>query len=178
MPLPDPYDASDVDPFAGGVKIPSLSWRALPIGSVFTLRVTECAKLLHGKNFKTNLPDYWDEAKTEKKMSAVINVEVLAGPHSVGELRSVWAQKPSDLFVAIAAAQAIAGAKIAPGGTLHLKFVGETPHADPKNNPIKNYAAKYVPPVVADAFATPPAGQTEARRISPTPDPGVRPLAW
>jgi hypothetical protein len=147
-------DASD--PFAGGKKSPSLSWKSLPVGSTFTLRVLEPAKLLQSNDFTTQKPKFWEDDPTRPVMSAVINVEVLAGPHSVGEERSIWAQRPSDLFAAIAQAQQEAQARITTGGTLHLKFVGETKHPDPRMNPIKNYAAKYEAPA-ADVFTATPA---------------------
>lgn len=148
------YTPPSLDPFAGGEKSPSLSWRGLPIGSAFTLRVLEPAKLLQSRDFTTQELAFWDEAKTQPKMAAVVNVEVLRGPHSVGEKRSVWAQRPSAIFTAIADAQSESRAKIDAGGILHLRFVGETKHQDPRMNPIKNYQAKYEPPVV-DAFTSP-----------------------
>jgi hypothetical protein len=166
-----PYAAND--PFSGGVRIPSLSWKALPIGSTFTLQVLEGAKLLQSRNFETNEPAYWDDEKQNPVMSAVVNVRVLTGPHSVGEDRSIWAQKPSDLFAAIAAAQQAAGTQIAPGGTLHLRFIGETPHKDKRYSPIKNYAAKYDPPTASDAFTETPVAQPQyaqpARTAQPLP---------
>lgn len=160
------------DPFAGGERTPSLSFKGLPIGSTFTLRVTEAAKAIQNRDFETNEPAFWDAACTQPKMSAVVKVEVISGPHSVGEARSVWAQKPSDLFSAIARAQQEAKAKIAPGGTLLLKFAGETPHTNARYSPIKNYAAKYTPPQGVDAFAeapnTAPAGWGQRGPASPT----------
>ena len=149
--IPDPHD-----PFSRSERMPSLSWKNLPVGSTFELLVTEPAKLLQGRDFETNLPSFWDAPQnTQPKMSAVINVVVVHGPHSVGELRSIWAQKPSNLFVALANAQKAADAPFAPDGTLHLRFIGEKPHVNPRNNPIKQYEAKYVPPRV-DVFAESP----------------------
>lgn len=163
-----PYDSTD--PFAN-TKTPSLSWKGLPIGSVFTLQVLEPAKLLHSRDFETNEPAYWDGNPPQPKMSAVINVRVLAGPHSVGEERSVWAQKPSNMFAAIASAQKAAGAQIAPGGTLSLRFAGETPHENKRYNPIKSYDAKYEPPTASDAFTdAPPQYAQPARTAQPVPN--------
>ena len=69
-------------------------------------------------------------------------------------MRSIWAQIPSDLFIALKDAQKTAGAALLPGGTLHLRLKGETPHKDAKKHPIKNYEAKYVPAAPgADVFA-------------------------
>lgn len=158
------------DPFAPQRKTPSLSWKNLPPGSVFTLRVLEPAKLLQGTDYKTQQPLFWDEAKTQPKMNAVLNVEVLAGPHSVGEERSVWAKKPGDLFTAIANAQIEAGAQITTGGILYIRLKGETPHKDPKNNPIKNYEAVYEPPA-PDVFTQP---SPPAQPAPATPQPGMQ----
>lgn len=168
------YQSSNDDPFSGGSKTPSLSWKGVPVGSVFTLKVLEPAKLLQSRNFDTNQPDYWDPEKTQPKMSAVVNVHVVAGPHSVGEDRSIWAQKPSSLFVAIADAQRAAGAMIAAGGTLHLKFDSETPHTNTRYNAIKNYLAKYEPPAGQDAFAPVAPVRVESR---PQPHP-AGPMGW
>jgi hypothetical protein len=55
---------------------------------------------------------------------------------------------------------------------LHLRLISETPHAKPRNNPIKNYAAKYEPPV-ANAFTETPVAQPQyaqpARTAQPLP---------
>ena len=88
-----PYTPQSDDPFSGGTKVQSLSWRGLPVGSEFTLTVLEPAKLLHSRDFETNLPAYWNNDPTQPKMSAVLNVRVVEGPHSVGEERSIWALK-------------------------------------------------------------------------------------
>lgn len=165
------------DPFAGGKKTPSLSWRSLPIGSTFTLRVLAPAKLLQSTDYTTQKPKFWEDDPTRPVMSAVINVTVLAGPHSVGEDRSVWAQRPSDLFAAIAQAQTDAQARITTGGTLHLNFMGETKHQDPRMNPIKNFRAQYEPPA-PDAFEqaapswTRPGPQPSPQ--APAPQPGMQ----
>lgn len=185
MPTPYASAQSSTDPFAGGQKTPALSWKGLPIGTVFVCRVLEPAKLLHSRDFETNEPAYWDLEKTQPKMSAVINVTILDGPHSVGEDRSIWAQKPSQLFQAIAQAQKEAGAQIGEGGVLRLKFAGETPHENKRYSPIKNYLAKYEPPAARDAFETPtpaPVGQQPqyARPATTTtaPAPQAPPAGW
>ena len=163
-----PRQQTNEDPFASAEKTPSLSWKNQPINTVFVCEVLEAPKLLQTRNYKTGKPDYWDDDPTQPKMAAVINVLVQAGPHSVGEKRSIWAQKPSNLFVEIREAQTTAGALIAPGGILQLKFVGEVPHSDPKNNPIKQYKARYSPPAGGsdDAFGdtAPPAQPTQSAR--------------
>jgi hypothetical protein len=146
------------DPFSGGEKIPSLSWKDLPVGSMFVCEVLEPAKSLQSTNFETQLPDFWDAEKTRPKMAAVVNVRVLSGPHSVGEDRSIWAQIPSNLFIAIKEAQQVAGTRIAAGGILHLKFIGTKLHENKRYSPIKQYAAKYEAPASStqpDPFVEP-----------------------
>ena len=171
-----PRPQVDEDPFASAEKTPSLSWKNQPVGTIFTCEVLEPAKLLQSRNYETNEPDYWDKEHTQPKMAAVINVLVQAGPHSVGEKRSIWAQKPSNLFAEIAEAQKTAGARLAPGGILQLKFVGEVPHTNPRNNPIKQYKARYSPPAASgenDAFGdtppAPPAQQPRPAFMGPRP---------
>lgn len=147
-----PYDN---DPFSQ-VSVASLSWKDLPIGTIFTCEVLEGARLLQSRDFDTNLPAFWDVEKQRPRMSAVLNVRVVSGPHSVGEERSIWAQQPSSLFVAIAQAQKAAGQQIAAGGVLSLAFVGEVPHENKRFNAIKQYQAKYEPPAGGDAFSAKP----------------------
>jgi len=153
------YVPTSDDPFSGGTKTPALSWKGLPVGSYFTLKVLEPAKLLQSRDFETNERAYWDKAQTEPIMSAVVNVTVMVGPHSVGEDRSVWAQKPSNLFAAIAEAQKQAGARIDTGGLLHIQFTGEVPHKNPKMSATKQYLAKYDPPVQQPQAPDPFSGQ-------------------
>lgn len=166
LPQPD-------DPFAGGEKVPSLSWKDLPVGSIFTLEVLEPAKSLQSTNFESGQPDYWDEDKTRPKMAAVLNVKVLAGPHSVGEKRSIWAQIPSNLFIALKEAQSKAEARFAPGGLLEIRFAGTKPHENKRYSPIKQYEAQY--DARGATTATDPFTQhqaTEAPRIAQEPRQG------
>lgn len=144
------------DPFYGGEKVPSLSWKGLPIGTTFTLEILEEAKLLQSRDFDTGELAYWDpDTKQRPKNSAVLNVRVKEGPHSVGEKRSIWAQIPSNMFSELKEAQVKAGSKFVPGGTLLLKFDGEVPHENKRFNPIKQYKARYTPPVQTDPFDEP-----------------------
>lgn len=142
-----PYQPDATDPFSGGEKIPSLSWNQLPVGSTFTCEILEPAKLLQSSEFGTNSLKFWDGEKTRPIMCAVLNVKVLNGPHSRGENRSIWAQIPSNLFVVLKEAQQAAECKFLPGGLLHVRFIGEQPHEKKGFNPIKQYQAKYEPPV-------------------------------
>jgi hypothetical protein len=168
------YTPDPTDPFSGGEKVPSLSWKDLPIGSTFSLEVLEAAKPLQSRNFESGELDYWDAERQRPKMAAVVNVRVLQGPHSVGEDRSIWAQIPSNMFVAIKEAQKTADARLTPGGKLHLRFTGTIPHENKRYSPIKQYEAKYEPPVAPapDPFAQPPTPAQGA--TGPAVQPGMQ----
>jgi hypothetical protein len=138
--------ADDHDPFAYD-KTPSLSWRDLPVGTIFTLEITDPAKALQSTNFETGEPAFWDAEQTRPKMAAVLNGVVQDGPHSVGEARSIWAQIPSNLFIALKEAQDAAGTRFTKGGILRIRFAGEKKHDNPRFHAIKQYEARYTPPV-------------------------------
>lgn len=132
----------DDDPFAGGVKTPSVSFKGAPIGAKVEMRITAKPELVQSRDFETGKPATWDDGNP--KMSAVVKGTVN------GEERAFWAQKPSSLFAAIAKAQETAGARLAPGGTLVVTLVGEKPNDNPRLAPQKLYEATYSP---ADAFS-------------------------
>lgn len=134
----------DRDPFEGAEKVPSVSFKDSPIGTVVTMKVTKKAELVQTRDFDTNEPATWPDGNP--KLAAVIVGEV------DGEERSFWATKPSSMFSAIAEAQKVAGARIAPGGVLKVKFDAEKPNPDKKKSAQKLYKAIYTPPV-EDAFA-------------------------
>lgn len=130
------------DPFSTS-SAPSLSFKGAPIGTSYTVEVTEGASLVQSRDYETGDPAFWPDGNP--KMSAVLKGTV------DGEERSVWAAKPSALFAAIAAAQKTAGQQIAPGGTLVITYTGDKPNAkNPRLNPAKQYSATYTPP---NAFA-------------------------
>ena len=141
----------DVDPFAGGEKAPSLSFKDAPIGTTYTGTITATPKLVQARNYNTGEPDFWPAKPGETpnpKMAVVIELTV------DGEPRTVWAVKPSAMFTAIGDAQKAAGERIAVGGTFAVRLTGEIPHpTKPNFNPIKQYAVKYTAPVPADVFA-------------------------
>jgi hypothetical protein len=179
-----PWQPDKDDPFYGGEKVPSLSWRDLPEGSTFTLEIVEPAKSLQSRDFATGELAFWDAEHTRPVMSAVLNVQVLDGPHSPGELRSIWAQIPSNMFIALKEAQKDAQAPFAPGGILQVRYTGSVPHDNPHFNAIKQYVAKYTPPPSAsspDPFATTPTpGPTQPSlptAARPAPAPGTAPRA-
>jgi len=146
--------SADADPLEGGDKAPAISFKGAPIGTVYTMTVTAAAKLVQSRDFETGELAYWPGNVPGQvgnpKMAVVINGTVN------GEERSLWATKPSDMLAALQKAQKDAGQRILPGGTLHVKLAGETPHDNPRLNAKKNYAAMYVPPVAADPIANGP----------------------
>lgn len=162
------------DPFYGGERIPSLSWNNLPVESTFTVRILEEAKSLQSQEFGTNTLRYWNDDKARPMMCAVLNVEVLAGPHSVGEHRSIWARIPSNLFVALKKAQEDAGCKFLPDGMLHVRYVGEKQGENKAFHPTKQYIAKYEPPV-QQTGPDPFVNGTPAPQIGAAPLPQGRP---
>lgn len=136
---------TEIDPFEGGEKVPSITWQVsrgndYPIGTKYTIELDESPKLLQSRNYDTNEPDWWDDAKTQPKMSAVLTGIVLVGPQGVGEKRSVWANKPSNLFVGLKEAQTGDGNKFKKGSKVTIELVGTEPAKnDPqgKKNPVK-----------------------------------------
>lgn len=151
--MTDPWGApaDDADPFAGGDKVPSLSFKDKPEGTFYTGIVTEKPTMVQSRNFDTGEPDHWPDGKP--KMSAVVRFKV-------GEEEfSIWAQKPSSMFTAIAEAQREAGARIEVGGTLTVKHDSSEANSDAKKNARKIYKAKYAPPApkaAADPFEDSP----------------------
>lgn len=165
-----------VDPFAGGTSVPSVSWKGAPIGATVQMQVTEPAELVQSRNFETGQPESWPDGNP--KMSAVVKGMVN------GELRSIWAQKPSSMFRAIADAQQAAGQSIGPGGVLTVRLVGEKPNENPRLHPQKLFEAHYQPP---NAFAEQPVQQpvqpVQAVQAPPQqggwqPAPGEAAPAW
>ena len=158
------YD--DVDPFAGGDKTPSLKFPT--IGTAYDCTVTEAPKLVQSRDYESGEPAWWDKDQTQPKMAVVIGVEV------DGEGYSVWAQKPSAMFTALAAAQREAGQRIAVGGRLQVAYTADKANEkNPRLNAAKQYAAKYTPPQAApgaDPFGdTQPAAQPQQQPAPPAP---------
>lgn len=153
--------AADLDdPFANADKVPSISFKNAPIGTIYEGTITEAPKLIQSRDYQTGDPAFWPAKPGETpqpKMSVVIRLRM-----DDGEERSLWAQKPSSMFAAIAQARKDAGKGLEVGGRLAIKFDHETPHTDPEKirkdyAPIKEYVARYTPPAAPDPFAAPAA---------------------
>src|SRR5262249_33848655 len=127
------------DPFAGGQSHPSVSWKGAPVGTVVSGTVVDLPKEMRGRDYETGDPASWPNG--DPLMVVVVNIETAEGP------RSLWAQRPSAMFAAIREAQKQAGARIALGGRLDIKYTGDLPNAkNPRLNPAKQFAVRYTPP--------------------------------
>lgn len=154
------YD--DDDPFAERPKSKSVSWADAPIGAEVTMKLAGPA----GKTQKRSYDDpdvllYWDKEQTKPRYQAVVNGVLVAGSLGTGDdLRALWADIPSSLFAAISSAQSKAGVRLAKDGLLTVRVTGFKQNPDkPRNKPARQFAAKYVPPVESDPWASdaPPA---------------------
>lgn len=139
----------DDDPFDKPDSRPSVSFKGAPIGATITCVVDGSPNKVQARDFETNKPAVWDDGNP--KYTVATDVLVNDAP------MTLWAQIPGSLFSAIAAAQTAAGAKIAKGGTLVVKLVGEKPNDNPRLNAQKLYEAHYTPPA---AFDTAPPQQS------------------
>lgn len=139
-----------VDPWAGADKTPSVSFKDAPVGTVHSLTITEKASLVQSRDYNTGEPKFWP-VKTPSETPNPVMAAVIRGTDENGEERALWAQRPSALFVALAAAR-----KTSPtgdleiGGTLDVKYTGEKPNENnPRLNPAKQYAVRYTAPAAS-----------------------------
>lgn len=159
---------TEVDPFAGADKVPSLSFKNAEVGTTYNGTITEGPKLVQSRDFKTQQPAVWEnkDGSTSPKMAVVLRMKVdELADNPEGDERAVWATKPSALFAALHEAQKTAGdGTMKVGGRLALRYTGDKPAAGGDNlNPAKQYAAKYTPPVASataseDPWASAPTG--------------------
>lgn len=164
---PDPFD---------NVKVPSISFHdtdsdsSLPVGTKYKGRVTTYVKMTQSIDFQTNKPAYWPLSDEDKaagktignpKMAAVFSMQVLDGPRAeeIGEIRTVWASKPSELFTKMAEAQRNFGRRIEPGGIIEIELTGFKKNENPKFKPQKLYSVEYQGP--AEEEVTDPLGLDE-----------------
>lgn len=160
---------TDIDPFAGATKTPSLSFKNAPIGTVYEGVVVQAPELVQSRDYKTGEPAFWPAKPGQQPNPIMCAVLVLSIDN---EERSVWAQKPSALFAAIGEAQKTAGKRIEVGGVLAIKYTGDKPNDDPKKEPAKQYAAKYTPPAAPptdDPWATSAANTAPAAAATDDP---------
>lgn len=158
-----------VDPFASTEKRPSVSFKGAPVGTRYVLEVTDPPNTVQARDFDTRELDFWPDGNP--KMTVATNVVDKA----TGELKTLWAPKPSAMFQAIADAQKAAGALITAGGTLVVTFTHEVPNVEkPHLNPAKQYQVIYTPP---NAFHDTQPAPAAAQPATPPPTWATTPAA-
>lgn len=135
-----PYSQQTADPFAGSESKPSVSFKDMPVGTSYTLEVTEAPQLVQARDYESGQPAFWPDGNP--KMTVVTGVVDTA----TGEEKNLWAAKPSALFRAIGEAQKASGAQIKVGDRLVVTFSGEKPNEkNPRLNPQKLYTVQHTP---------------------------------
>lgn len=139
-----------IDPFAEQEKLPSVSFKDVPVGTWYEGDVVEAPSFAQSRDYDTNEPLFWQPNKkqstqpTEQPVMSIVTVLEING-----ERRGLWASKwnkPGSMFSAIQEAQKTAGAQVTVGGRLAVGLIGIEPSDNPKFNDRKLYAARYTPP--------------------------------
>lgn len=158
-----------VDPFAGGESKESVSFKDMPVGTSYTLEVTEAPQLVQATDYESRQPAFWSDGNP--KMTVVTGVVDTA----TGEEKNLWAAKPSALFRAIGDAQKASGAQIKVGDTLVVTFSGEKPNEkNPRLNPQKLYTVQHT---AGDAFSEAAPAQAP-QQAAPVAEPAPQPGQW
>lgn len=143
----------DGDDMFDEVSRPSISFKDKPFGFFYEGPVIDAPKKIQSRDFETGNLAYWDDG--QPKMSVVIGIKVTAcpDPEQVGQERSVWVAKGSNMYSAVAAAQRAGGGNVRKGGILRVTFKSERPNEkNPKLNAIKEYDVTWTEP---NGFAEP-----------------------
>ena len=131
------------DPFATREKTPAISFKDAPLGTSYTGKIVEPPEMVNSRDFETGELATWPDGNPKK--SVVTLLEMIGGPNN-GEIRGLWAAKPSAMFAAIADAQEAAGAQLAVGGTITVTYTHDVPSSkNPRLNPAKQYKVVYYP---------------------------------
>lgn len=162
----------DNDPFASD-STPAISFKNAAIGEAVTGVVAELPKMVQATDFDSGKPAFWDNGNP--KMTVVTTLDV------GGELRGLWAPKPSAMFAAFGAAQKELGRKVQLGDVVTVAYIGERANEkNPRLNPQKLYDVSIragAPGASGDPFAeTPtPAAQAPAPAapVAPAPAPAA-----
>lgn len=157
----------DNDPFAGGESLPSVTFKDMPVGTSYKLKVDKAPELVQARDYESQQPAFWPDGNP--KQTVVTKVIDLG----TGEEKNLWAAKPSALFRAIGDAQKAAGGPIKGGDTLTVTFSGEKPNEkNPRLNAQKLYTVAIEP---GNAFAEQPAASPVAQAapapVAPAPTP-------
>jgi len=155
----------DGDDMFDEVSRPSISFKDQPYGFFYEGVVIDAPKKVQSRDFETGNLAYWDDG--QPKMSVVVGIKVTAcsDPAQVGEERSIWVAKGSNMYSAVAAAQRAGGGRVRKGGTIRVTFDSERPNEkNPKLNQIKQYVVTWTEP---DGFAEPDSTPAPAAPAAP-----------
>lgn len=141
---------TNIDDFmSGGDKIAAGFTKHSPVGTVVKGIVLD-ADVMQCRNFETNEPEWWDEARTQPKQQLVVTLQTeLSDSDDDDGRRKLYAKKPGEMLTAIHSVSLGAGKPLRPGGELAVQFTGTRPHDNPRLNDIKLYRAQYNPPAQA-----------------------------
>jgi hypothetical protein len=146
--------SNENDPFYVPDKAKAISWKSAPIGAKVEMDLDGPASVVQARKYGTSDLDYWDDEKTQPKMNVVLTGTVK------GVRRSLWAQKPSNLFFVLGDAQDKSKGKFGKGGKLVVEYVGAKPSDNPAYNDAKQFKATYTVPA-AGADDSDPWGSDE-----------------
>ena len=140
------------------------------VGTTHTGVITDAPKSVQQNDFKTKLPAFWDEAKTQPKMQAVINLKTdqrdPSDPTDEGG-RTLYAASSQQKKAIVEAVRASGAADIEVGGTLTVQYYADDPTSQNPQNPKKLYRAHYAPPAAGMAAL----GAVQAPAAAATPPP-------
>lgn len=146
------------------------------VGTTHTGVITDAPKSVQQNDFKTKLPAFWDEAKTQPKMQAVINLKTdqrdPSDPTDEGG-RTLYAASSQQKKAIVDAVRASGAADIEVGGTLTVQYYADDPTSQNPQNPKKLYRAHYAPPAAGMAAL----GAVQATAAAPAAAPPLNPAA-
>ena len=124
------------------------------VGTTHTGVITDPPKAVQQNDFDTKQPAFWDDAKTQPKMQAVINLKTdqrdPSDPNDEGG-RTLYAASSSQKKAIVDAVKASGAADIEVGGTLTIQYYADDPTSKNPRNPKKLYRAHYTPPAAGMA---------------------------
>lgn len=148
------------DPFAPKTSSRNAFGKDKAIGYVVTGVLVEDPSTMQQIDFDTDKPEFWDDGSP--KMQGIVKLQTsLREDEDDDGIRTIYAKGGKatidggrSLQEAIRQAGIDAKARIAKGGTLTVKYVGDATPKNPKHSGQKMYVAKYTPPAAVDPFAS------------------------
>jgi hypothetical protein len=135
--------SNENDPFYVPDKAKTISWKNAPVGAKIEMILDATASLVQARVYGKSDLDWWDDEKTQPKMNVVLTGTVK------GVRRSLWAQKPSNLFFVLGDAQDKSKGKFEAGGVLVVEYTGSKPSDNPQFNDTRLFKATYTPPTAS-----------------------------